>query len=235
MSEPNLTTTKSYDDTTQANNIQFIIKQFLGKCCFVSIVVVNLVNTTTQKMTVTPLVHQLAGNNTILENGPIYNVPYFRLQCGTSAVIMDPEVGDIGVAVVADKDISNVKATKTAAAPGSNRQHSYSDAMYFGGLLNQTPIQVIEFLLSGITINSPGTVTIIAPNSVINSTESCAINSPTIVLNGAVSQGSGSYAGNAQFGGTITATGEVTGNGKHLSTHVHSGVQSGSDDSGEPV
>lgn len=41
--------------------------------------------------------------------------------------------------------------------------------------------------------------------------------------------------GNLTVGGTVVATGEVTGAGKVLSTHVHGGVQNGPSNTGAPV
>lgn len=41
--------------------------------------------------------------------------------------------------------------------------------------------------------------------------------------------------GGVNITGNVVVTGEVTANGKHLSTHVHSGVQSGSSNTGSPV
>ncbi|WP_289365801.1 hypothetical protein [Pantoea stewartii] len=54
------------------------------------------------------------------------------------------------------------------------------------------------------------------------------------MLDGPVKQGSGSNKGDFNFGGNITAVGEVTGKGIKLSTHTHGGVQSGNSDTQGP-
>ena len=85
-----------------------------------------------------------------------------------------------------------------------------------------------------ITVNTPGKLTASAQGG----TE---ITSPTIVLNGAVtingslSQGMGPGGGNATMLGPITVTNDVTAGGKSLQNHVHSGVQTGSGQTGKPV
>jgi hypothetical protein len=160
-----------------------------------------------------PLVNQLDGYDNAMPHGPLYNVPYFRLQGGANAIIIDPQVGDIGWAGFADRDISSVKATKAQANPGSKRMFSMADAFYFGGMLNGTPTQYIAFSSSGIAITSPTKVTIAAP--VVE------VDAPSIILNGALQQGNGSNAGNASMGGTLTVTQDVIGGGKSLKTHTH--------------
>ena len=70
---------------------------------------------------VLPLVNQLDGSDNAMPHGVIHNLPYFRLQGGANAVIIDPQVGDIGVAIVEDRDISSVKANRGPANPGSKR------------------------------------------------------------------------------------------------------------------
>ncbi|WP_246216996.1 oxidoreductase [Paraburkholderia panacisoli] len=178
-------------------------------------------------LTLQPLVNQLDGYGNATPHGPIYNVPYFRLQGGANAIIIDPQVGDIGFAGFADRDISSVKANKGQANPGSKRQFSMADAVYMGGILNGTPSQYIAFSASGVAITSPTAVTITAPTVNIDASTQCAINSPNIILNGPIEQGQGSNAGNASMGGTLTVTTDVIGGGKSLKNHTHPDPQGG--------
>jgi len=110
------------------------------------------------------LVDEITGNDITIPHGEIANVPYMRLQGGSNAVIIDPVVGDIGIALFCDRDISAVKASKDAAQPGSLRKHDMSDAVYLGAILSSAPTQYIRFSASGIEIVAP-TVTI--PNALI--------------------------------------------------------------------
>jgi phage baseplate assembly protein V len=59
--------------------------------------------------------------------------------------------------------------------------------------------------------------------------------SATATGTGTLSASSWSITGNVSLTGTFTATGDVIGKGHNLSTHVHSGVTSGSSNSGTPI
>jgi phage baseplate assembly protein gpV len=194
---------------------------------------------------VTPLVNQLDGQGNPTPHVTIYNLPYFRLQGGANGVIIDPEKGDIGVAVFASRDISQVKATRKQGNPGSHRQYSFADGMYLGGMLNGTPTQYIQFSAAGIRIHSPTAVVLEAPDVQIlaqtveiNASASATVTTPTFtvngatVLNGTVSQAGG---GSAHFSGSMTVDGDVTAQGTSVHNHVHGGVQPGGGNTGAPV
>ena len=93
------------------------------------------------RVDIQPLVGQLDGRGKHVDHGVIYNVPYLRIQGGQNAVIIDPAVGDIGVAVFCDRDISGVKGGKRSAPPASARKHDMSDAIYLHSILSATPLQ----------------------------------------------------------------------------------------------
>ena len=134
---------------------------------------------------VVPLVNQIDGRGNPVPHATIYNVPYNRIQGGANAIIIDPQVGDIGMAAFCSRDISKVKKTKGRANPGSLRSHSFSDGMYFGGFLNAAPTQYIQFNAAGITIHSPVAVTVTAPIASVTATTSATITAPTISIGAA--------------------------------------------------
>ena len=68
----------------------------------------------------------------------------------------------------------------------------------------------------------------------VSASASVTINAPVINLNGQIN-GGGSSGARAAFTGDVNVTGDVTAGNISLKTHVHSGVQSGSDTSGQPV
>lgn len=197
---------------------------------------------------VLPLVNQLDGHQNSMPHGVVHNLPYFRLQGGANAIIMDPQVGDIGVAVFADRDISSVKASKAQANPSSMRRSDFADGLYIGGFLNGTPSQYVQFSPAGIKIHSPvavildapdvqitaATVEIVASSSATVTTPTFTVNGAT-TLNGSLSQGKGAGGGGATMLGPINVTNDVVAGGKSLTTHVHSGVQSGGSNTGAPV
>ena len=224
---PNLFTTQPHDTSSEANATQFMMHQMLMSKAFITLAVVTEVNETGDILTVKPMVEGFTGSGERIPKSEIYGVPVWRLQRGASAVIMPPVVDDIGLIAICDRDISSVKSTRESALPGSNRTHNYADAIYLGGVLNADPSQYVKFSNDGIDIVSPLLLSIEAPSIEANASSSFMVNSPSIVLNGQVSQGDGSFAGNFSIKGDMTALGEVTGKGVKLSTHVHGGVQSG--------
>ena len=179
-------------------------------------------------VSVLPLVNQFDAQGNPTEHGIINNIPYMRVQGGANAVIMDPQPGDIGICVFASRDISAVKKNRAQSNPGSFRTYDFADGMYLGGLLNGVPTQYLLFGTTGISMVSPTKISLQAPI--------VEIDAPTeIILNGPLSQGNGSNAGAATLLGPLTVTGDVVAGGISAKTHVHSGVQTGSGDTGVPV
>jgi hypothetical protein len=180
-----------------------------------------------------PLVNQTDGAGNAEPHGTIYHCPYFRLQGGANAVIIDPQVGDIGWAGFADRDISSVIANKGPANPGSKRMFDMADACYFGGMLNGTPSQYIAFSSSGVAVVSPTQISLTAPKIVANASTSFTVNSPQSNFSGAVIiQGLLSWlagmTGSVVSGvasvitGAVQFIGSITSNGKAIdSTHTH--------------
>jgi len=221
--------------STSFNVAYFMIRQYMAKVRTATIVKVLAVTNAggvspVGSVDIQPLVQQTDGVGNVTALPPVYGVPYMRIQGGTDAVILDPKVGDLGIALFGDRDLSAVKTTKAMAPPGSQRRNSLSDALYIGGLLNGTPVQFVQFTADGITVKSPTKVTIEAPNIQANASTQFKVVSPNIQLDGAVH-----VTGAQTNDSTIVANGEVTGNGIALSTHKHGGVQTGGGQTGTPV
>lgn len=99
---------------------------------------------------VQPMVNMVDGLMKGTEHGTIFSLPYARLQGGRNACICDPQKGDIGVAIIADRDISTVKTTKKIANPGSRRRADLADGIYlFTILTDAAPQQWVRFILDG--------------------------------------------------------------------------------------
>ena len=142
------------------NNLVFVIQQALAKVQTASVVKVIACSNAggvspVGTVDVQILVNQINAQGVPTGHLPMYSLPYLRMQGGANAVILDPQPGDIGIAVFASRDITNVKSTKAQANPGSYRMHDFSDGMYLGGLLNESPTQYVQFSGSGINIVSP--------------------------------------------------------------------------------
>ena len=153
---------------SQFNAMSFLIRQIIAGKTFGALVKVLAVGgaggvNPPGTVSVQPLVNQIDGLGNPVPHGTVYGMPWFRLQGGSSAIILDPVVGDIGAALICDRDISNVKATGAAANPGSWRQNDWADGVYFGAFLGAAPTEYIQFTGNGINIVSPGTVAITSP------------------------------------------------------------------------
>lgn len=225
------------DAASEVGRMDYIIRSALsGLRTAIPVKVISVTNSggvsAIGKVSVQPLVSSVDGNGQTWEHGIIHNVPYMRIQGGSNGVILDPVVGDVGIATVCDRDISTVKNTGAVSAPGSNRKNDMSDMVYLMTIIGAAPSQYIQFNSSGITILSPTKVKINAPNVEINAGTECKITAPTITLNGALNQTSGAAA---TFSGSMTVTGDVTAAGTSVHTHKHGGVTTGGGQTGTPV
>ena len=227
------------------NNMAFMVQQALGKMQTATLVRIESCTNAgglspVGYVDVTPLVNQLDGQGNPTPHVTIYNVPYFRLQGGANGIIIDPQKGDIGVAVFASRDISQVKTTKKQGNPGSHRQYSFADGMYLGGMLNGTPTQYIQFSTAGIRIHSPTRVKIDAPDVLIeaqtveiNASTSTTVTTPTFtvngatVLNGSLTQGKGDAGGACEMLGPLNVVNDVVAQGTSVHNHTHPDAQGG--------
>lgn len=135
---------------------------------------------------VIPMVNLLDGQGNATKHGTVYKLPYFRLQAGKSGIILDPQKGDIGLAVFADRDISVVKRTKKISNPGSYRRFDMADGLYLGGFLNVTLTQYLRFKIDddgnpvGFELVDPAGNTIISTADGMTLTDK---NSNSVVMN----------------------------------------------------
>ena len=130
--------------------VRYTIERILSKVSTASLVQVTKVTNKGEvkevgQVNVKPLVNMMDGIGTNYKHGEINNLIYFRLQGGSKAVILDPKVGDIGVAVFADRDISNVKKNKKQSPPGSYRRFDAADGMFFPCFLGEKPTCYVQF------------------------------------------------------------------------------------------
>lgn len=203
------------------NAMSFVARQLLGKIgtiCLLEVMAVTSAGEVAECVfiDVKPMQDQQDGAGNATPHGIIHDVPYFRMQGGSNAVIMDPQVGDIGLGVVCSRDISSTKATKKSGTPGSRRMFDLADAVYFGGILNGVPTQYIRFSANGIVLKPAAgkKVTVDGPLEVT---------------------GAAHVAGAVTGDGTAVFQGNVTGAGKSLNSHTHSGVTTGGGNTGPPT
>ena len=193
--------------------LQFVFQQLLSKVYTIIVARVQAVTNDgalapAGTVDVLPLVNQITSEGVAVPHNTVFKLPYVRVQGGANAVIMDPQVGDIGLVAIAMRDISVVKRTKAQGQPGSRRMFSPADGLYIGGVLNGAPTQYVQFTDDGVKVVSPTKVTIQAP---------------AIELDGPVTATS-----------TIAASEDVTADGISLHDHLHGEVSTGSDQTGPP-
>lgn len=222
------------DGLSQYNVLQFMMQQMLDNkvCTAIPAKVLKVIpgeGLLAGTVEIQPMVNQITADNSPITHGTIFNVPYVRSQGGKNAIIIDPVVGDFGIAIFAMRDISLVKKNKRVDNPGSFRRLDYADAMYIGGMLNAVPQQYIQFLNdgngnpNGITIHDKFT------NEIVMDTDGIKING--VLFN---------RTADISAARKIDATGEITaksgtGSAVHVTTHTHGGVQTGGGTSGAPT
>lgn len=101
------------------------------------------------RVDVQPLVQMIDGIQRTTDHETVHNLPYIRMVGGTSAVIIDPVVGDIGMVVSADRDVSAVKKNKKLSPPGSQRRYNISDGIFIGACLTEKPTSYVRFVDGG--------------------------------------------------------------------------------------
>lgn len=213
---------------------QFIILKLLRSvhtCTLVKVLAVRPTAGMVGFVDVQPLILETDTAGVVIPQSPIFNVPYTRYQGGPSAVILDPAVGDNGLAIFAERDITNIKKTQQAGPAATDRVHSSADGLYIGGVLNADPTQWVKFLpgAAGIDVHTPGTLTgsagsgltlNVTGNATITATGSAVIQAASIVL-----KSTGAALHNLL--NTLFSN--------WAATHTHSGVTTGSGTSGAPT
>jgi hypothetical protein len=137
----------AYDSASFFHSIKFLIRQLIGHVRTgvpVKVIAVHGGGVgPPPTVDVQPVVNQI--------DGTVYGLQTTRNHGGTSAVINDPAVGDVGYVVVADRDISSLKANSGQISnPGSFRRHDLADGVYVGKLLDpKAPKNYIQHLPSG--------------------------------------------------------------------------------------
>lgn len=159
------------DHTSDVNHSAFMFHQMLGRASTMKLVKVVKVNVKQDggiaeagTVDVVPLVNQVDGLGEKTKHGTVYGLQYTRIQSGAFAIVHDPQVGDIGYAVVADRDTSAVIKKKDQANPGSHRRYDIADGVYMGGILNKKPSQYVQVVHSTKDDGTGGTLSMTDAN-----------------------------------------------------------------------
>lgn len=207
--------------------------------------------TATVQPSVRCMVRDNDGNTTTEDYPLLVDVPVTFPRGGGCTLTFPVRAGDECLLIFADRCIDFWWQNGGIQKPVDPRMHDLSDAFAIVGPQSQThKISDISTTAAqlrtddgaafvevaaghAITVKTPGKLTASADGG----TE---ITSPTIVLNGNVtingnlSQGMGASGGSATMLGPVNVTNDVKAGGKSLMTHTHSGVQTGSGNTGGP-
>ncbi|HHL2632962.1 TPA: phage baseplate protein [Yersinia enterocolitica] len=178
---------QSQNQSNDSDAFASSFNKLLNSNYFIRLATVTAVRGTAPNIVVDvlPLVADVrSSDRTIIQGSQIYNIPVWRLQRGSSAIIMNPVAGDIGLIAVSDVDISVARSSRKESVPGSMRTHSQSDAIYFGGVLNGQPAQFIEFSDSAINITSPNPVNITCSKATVIAPEGVEMETPLLHVSG---------------------------------------------------
>lgn len=245
-----------YSGNSPYNAIQFMIDNAIrSKICTADIVTVVSVDaggagSASGYVSVRPLVCQVDNYGSIIAPVEMFRLPYMRVTGGVAALVIDPQPGDIGIAIYTKRDSSGVGQGQTKPVPpGSYRMFDQADGFYVGGFLNTAPSIYLE-------LDQDNNARLVAPESVTIQTKACNIQCETFAVNASVQAGisapnwsfsgsgggvgSGTINANLTHNGNTTQTGSTTSTGDHvaagisLASHVHGGVESGGSNTGGP-
>lgn len=180
---------------------------------------------TTQLAQIKPLIKRIftGGNDVAIKS--LIHVPIMSLRAGGFVLTFPVSVGDECLVIFCERAIDAWLQSGGAQKPTELRRHDYSDAVAIVGLNNQTnPIS--GFSMDGLQIrNESGNTVITIKDGEIDITAPLmTVTAPTTT-----------WTGDINLTGILTATGEVLSNTIPLSTHVHTGVQSGPSNTGTPI
>lgn len=163
----------------------------------------------------TPLVQQRGADGNALMPVSLPQLPYYRVQAGTAAVVLDPQPGDIGLAVFSQQDSSNVKeGTSEPVQAGSFRCFDMSDGFFVSTHHGQTPTTYVHL------DPEKGEVTVKTPTKI-------TLDAPTIELKGSLQMGNAAGSGTGdtmKITGNLDVTGSVKTEGNVTAGHFYGPV-----------
>ncbi|QCE32924.1 hypothetical protein FAI41_04570 [Acetobacteraceae bacterium] len=161
---------------------------------------------------VKPLLNLQTQDGKSLEQSVLYNVPYFRLQGGDSALIIDPQKGDIGQLILNGRDVSGLSSESDPNKPASFRLFDPNDCFFLPALFGKAAEQYIFSNKNGWTIHAKDTANIVLEGKEITISGNLKI------------KGNVSIEGDLTVKGKITAEEDILAGAQNISlpNHTHS-------------
>ena len=151
------------------NNIQFLVDMEMARISTMKLVKVVAVypgtydsqtNGTPTTVDVKPMVDSVDSQGNRTAHGTIYGIISARHHAGGNAVMSDPQVGDVGIHMAMDRDISSLFANNGAqSAPGSSRRFDLADGVYHGGVWTPKPTNFVDLRGGNVKVTTQGNIT----------------------------------------------------------------------------
>ncbi len=198
---------------------------------------------TTNRAQVQPMIFMVSTKNELISRAQIASVPVVQIGGGGFVMSFPINTGDFGWIKTNDRDISFFKSTFQQSAPNTQRKHSFSDAVFIPDSMMKDVVINDEDANNLVIQNLAGTVRIaIWGDKVKITAPSVVIDTPATHCTGNLQvDGNISVTGTSDLTGDITVhndinvIGTATIDGIPFDTHRHTGVQTGSGDTGAPI
>ena len=148
------TSLKPNSSANLTNLLDFVIDQKLAQmntCKPAKVIAVN-----GNKVDIELAIQSLdLSTNKALPPVKVFDVPILQFQSGKFGLELIPSVGDFGIVIFSDSDISKFTDKGNTAPIGSLRKFDYSDCFYLGACLHKEPLTTtINLTEDGIMIKS---------------------------------------------------------------------------------
>ncbi len=167
---------------------------------------------------VQPLIQMVTTAGEQINRAQVARIPVFQIGGGNFILNFPIKSGDLGWIKSNDRDISNFVSNYQGAQPNTKRKHSFEDAVFF------------PHVMTGYTINGEDSDNVVLQNlsgsvRIALWDDQVKITAPKIILDSPT----------IECTGDITAVGDIIAGPISARTHVHSGVETGSGNTQEPV
>lgn len=193
--------------------------------------IIQSFNATAQTVTAQPAIQGVTTDkkqNKNYVNMPLLvDVPIQFMTAGGYSITCPISVGDECLIVFSSRCIDGWWQSGGVQRPIEARMHDLSDGFALIGVRSQSRT-VAGYDTTKLQIRSDDHNTMIE----VDKTGKVNISAPTSMT---ITTPLATFTGNVNVSGTLTATTDVVGGGKSLSSHIHSGVTSGLSNTGAPV
>lgn len=226
MSEPyNPPSIDPADEDSLTGVFRSVLGKFLQQTDDMLPAIVIAYDRVSNRATVQPQVMMGSTSGEKISRAQIASVPVLNIGGGGFVLSFPIKPGDLGWIKASDRDISlYLQGGLKEEWPNTKRMHSFQDGLFIPDVLKTFTVDGEDAERVVLQTTDATTRIAIAPGLVkITTPGTVEVDAPTVHM-----------TGDLQVDGSITAQGEVTGNGIVLSTHTHGGVQPGGANTSAP-